>query len=195
MCKSRISSWSRFTASVGKGRSKSILCIFSDMRDRSFSCIGRFFGMRGISGIQGIYRYRHGIMVSDMPDCGWLLAPIVMWGCQGQEWASRNRAGWRWGRFMHDSALRDANSGYWILIERTLERVAGFGVLVLDGGVICRLLQERRSLTGPSNRYWRLLGRSRYFMGSVSRGLRSCSGSRGFVRNRREGEDRRIHYL
>ena len=30
--------------------------------------------MRDISGIQGIYRYRHGIMVSDMPDCGWLLA-------------------------------------------------------------------------------------------------------------------------
>ena len=35
---------------------------------------------------------------------------------------------------MHDIALRDANSGYWILIERTSERVAGFGVLVLDGG-------------------------------------------------------------
>ncbi|MEA1863862.1 MAG: hypothetical protein U9N46_01475 [Euryarchaeota archaeon] len=36
--------------------------------------------MRDISGIQGIYRYRHGIMISDMPDCGWSLAPILMWG-------------------------------------------------------------------------------------------------------------------
>ncbi|GEM_PF-5611254 len=32
--------------------------------------------MMGTSGIQGIYRYRYEIRVSDIPDCRWLLAEI-----------------------------------------------------------------------------------------------------------------------
>ena len=39
------------------------------LRDRRFSCIGGRFDITGTPGIQGIYRYRHEIGVSDMR--GW----------------------------------------------------------------------------------------------------------------------------
>ena len=60
--------------------------------------------------------------------------------------------------------------------------------LVIDAVVrFKRLLRGRRLLTGRLGRYWGLRGRRRSFMGSASRGLLSCSGSRGSVRDRREG--------
>ncbi len=50
-----------------------------------------------------------------------------------------------------------------------------------------RLLRVRRLLMRRLIRYWWLRGRRRSFMGSASRGLRSCFVSSGSVQGRRDG--------
>ena len=57
------------------------------------------------------------------------------------------------------------------------------------GGAIQALVTGTTVVNGSLSRYWRLRGRRRSFMGSASRGLRSCLGSSGSVQDRREGVD------